>query len=300
MKIVIAICCALALTACAGKSKNKEPKVDGQQPAELFELALTALDNKNYLQAVAILESLDQQFPFESFSAQAQLELIYAHFKNRDYVAANAGIDRFMRLRNGHPNMDYVYYLRGLVSYYEDTPLVGSLVAVDVTHRGLGSAQDAIAHFSEFIERFPDSQFVEDAKLRIQFLRNLYARKEINIANFYLKREAYISAISRAKYVIENYQKSPAVPDGFAILYMSYRVLGFDVLADEILEVLQLNYPSHPILKVVGSKNEVTKLRNIAKQTNSRLNVMTLGILNPPPPAVDTRHIFNNQYQLKK
>ena len=290
---LVLICAA----GCAGKKAKKNQEIQSNKPYEIFEDALKAIDNYNYEQAIRLFQILEQQFPFEKFSAHAQLELIYSYFESRNFIAANAAIERFKRLRNGHKHMDYVYYMQGLVSYSEDSPLRGGSFAVDVTKRDLGSAKDSIAYFTEFLDLYPESRYAGDAQLRIQYLRNLKARQEINVANFYLKREAYISAISRAKYVIENFQQSPAVPDGFAILYMCYKILEFKEFSSTILEILQENYPKHPILAKVGAPNERSWLLKLALQKNSLLNTVTLGILDSPSAAVDTRVIYNTQYQ---
>ena len=298
LRLVLAVL-VLVVASCASKkaADNEAVVAELNKPFEIFEKAVKSITNNNYEQAISLLQLLEQNFPFEKFSVQAQLELIYAYFKNRNFVAANATIDRFIKLRRGNKNMDYAYYMRGMVSYVENSSLSGSVIALDITARDLGSATESLAHFTEFLELYPNSKYVADASKRLEFLRNVLARQEINVANFYLKRQAYLAAIARGKFVVENFQQSPAVPDGFAMMYLGYKILAMDDFAQEVLKVLQASYPEHPVLKYVGKANEVARLKSLAKQEDSLLNLFTLGILNKPKLAIDTRVIYNQQYQ---
>ena len=100
--------------------------------------------------------------------------------------------------------------------------------------------------FSELIKRFPESIYVEDAQQRMRHLRNILAQHEVNVANFYMRRGAFVAAANRARYVVENYQQAPAMPEALVLLAKSYKVLELDDLAADATRVLELNYPNYP------------------------------------------------------
>ena len=51
-----------------------------------------------------------------------------------------------------------------------------------------------------------------DARQRMIALNNNLAMHEVHVARYYMKRKAYVAAVNRANYVIEKYQRTPAVP----------------------------------------------------------------------------------------
>ena len=112
--------------------------------------------------------------------------------------------------------------------------------------RDTGSAFTAFQNFSELVDRFPDSEYAEDSSKRMRYLRNTLAKNEVHVANYYMRRGAFIAAANRARYVIENYPKTPAVPEALVVMAKAYRILEMDELSNDSLRVLKLNYPNHP------------------------------------------------------
>jgi outer membrane protein assembly factor BamD len=88
--------------------------------------------------------------------------------------------------------------------------------------------------------------YARDAAQRMIYLRNNMAEYELHVAGYYIRRKAYVAAANRGKYVIENFQRTPAVPSALVIMVRAYRLLGADTLADDAMKVLRLNYPGHP------------------------------------------------------
>lgn len=238
----------LVLLACSSKEEIPE----GQSEQVLYEAAAEQLENANYEQAIKNLQMLEARFPFGPYAEQAQLELIYAYYKNFNYAASIEASERFIRLHPQHPNVDYAYYMRGLANYSEGKGLFERFTPTDLTERDPGSARQSFNDFSQLVTRFPNSEYAPDARYRMIYLRNLLARYEINVANYYLKRRAFIAALNRGRYVIENFPQSPAVPDALAVVVQSYLLLDEDELADDTLTVLRDNYPDHPNLKKNG------------------------------------------------
>lgn len=247
VKHLLFLVCFSLLTACASK-KNAEKTIDDYSEQELYEQAQHNLDKGNYSTAISRLRAIESRFPFGRYAEQAQLELIYANYQFRDYGALEAAADRFIRLHPQHPNVDYAYYMKGLASFEQDRSFLARYLPLDMTQRDPGATRDSYNEFAKLVNRFPDSRYAPDAKQRMIYARNLLADYEVHVARYYIKRQAHLAALNRGRYIVENFQGTPAVADGLAIMVESYQTLGLQDLADKSLAVLELNHPEHSSL----------------------------------------------------
>lgn len=237
---------SLSLSGC-GFFEKKEIKADESWSVErIYAEAKAALDLGDYTTAITYYEQLEARFPFGDYAQQALLESAYAHYKSDDPETAIATLDRFMRVYPLNENIDYAIYLRGLVNFHRDIGLIEKYVPRDESQRDPGAAEDALRDFSRLVQRFPKSRYAEDSAQRIVYLRNRLAQHEVNVANYYMRRGAYLAAANRGKYVIENYSRTPAMPDALVIMAKAYKVMGMNDLSEDSLRVLELNYPGHP------------------------------------------------------
>ncbi len=246
LKVLATLVLFSLLSACSwfGGDEKVAPDVPEQ---ELYEEALSALDSQNYDLAVEKLQLLEARYPFGRYSEQAQLELIFAYFRNFEPASASAAADRFIRLHPNHDNIDYAYYLKGLTAFEQDRSFIAQYLPIDVSQRDPGAALDSFESFATLLQRYPDSQYAPDAQKRMQYLKNRLATHEIHVAAYYMKREAWVAAANRGRYVVENMQETPAVPDALAIMAEAYTELGMHDLAKDALDVLQLNFPDYEI-----------------------------------------------------
>jgi len=282
----------LGLTAAC--SSKKVVVDENLSETELYQQAQADLDSHSFTDATAKLKALDSRYPFGRYADQAQLELIYANYKNSEPEAAKSAAERFIRLHPQHPNVDYAYYLKGLTSFDQDRGIVARFLPLDMTKRDPGAARDSYNEFAQLTSRFPNSRYAPDAKQRMVYLRNLLAAYEIHVADYYLTRRAYVAAANRGRYVVENFQETPSVGDGLAVMVESYQSMGLDDLAATSLETLKLNYPNHPQLvdgKFVPQQADTPK--------RSWLTRLTLGLVgnSAPLPPGETRA---NQELLKQ
>ena len=217
--------------------------------SELYEKAKDSLNNGDYETAIKHFESLEARFPFGRYAQQAQLEIAYAYYKYDEPDSAIAALDRFLKRHPRHPHADYAYYLKGLANFTRGASFLDRVFPRDATERDNRAARQAFTDFSELVQRYPDSKYAKDAAQRVVFLHNGLARYEVNVADYYIRRKAYVAAANRAKNVLENYQRTPAVADALVVQVKSYRGLGLDNLAEDSLRVLRLNYPDHPFLQ---------------------------------------------------
>jgi outer membrane protein assembly factor BamD len=276
----------IAILALTAACSSKDVVDENLSETELYQQAQTDLDNRSYTSAIANLKALESRYPFGRYAEQAQLELIYAYYKNVEPEASRSAAERFIRLHPQHPNVDYAYYLKGLASFDQDRGLLARFLPLDMTKRDPGAARDSYNEFAQLTSRYPTSRYAPDAKQRMIHLRNLLAAYEIHVAHYYLSRQAYVAAANRGRYVVENFQETPAVGDGLAVMTEAYQRLTLDELATTSLETLKLNYPEHQSL-VDG---QFVPLEEEA-DTRSWLAKATLGLIetDTPLPPGETR-----------
>ena len=247
------------------------------------------LRSGNYTTAIKNLELLEARFPFGRYAEQAQLELIYARHMSLDHDAARAAADRFIRLHPNHDSVDYAYYLKGLASYKKSASLFDRFFATDPAKRDMTPVRQSYAEFAQLIARYPNSEYAPDAQQRMIHLRNVLAQAELHVADYYLRRGAYMAANNRARYVVENYAQSTAVPDALAVIAECGWRLGLEGTANDALRVLAVNYPDYPAFDDTGQLVLAERVRN---RDRSWTNLVTFGLLDRPeaPPPLTLRH----------
>jgi outer membrane protein assembly factor BamD len=263
----------------------------GLTEKDFYEKIQSSLNSKNWTVAISNLQLLESQFPFGKYAEQGQLELIYAQFKSGDYESSIASADRFVRLHPQHPNVDYAFYVKGLSQISQTAGFFDSFVPTDPSKRDIGEARAAFATLTELLSRYPKSPYAVDSRKRLIHLRNRLARAEIHVANYYFARGAYLAAANRGQYVLENFQQSPAVPDGRAVMAQAYYLLGKQELADNAVSILVANYPEYPALH---SSGEFDFERRLLDDQDTWLDKVSLGVLKrAKPPAFDSREIYD-------
>lgn len=244
---------AAFLTGCAS-SGDVDDETYGMPVAELYQEAKRLLTTGEYASAIQYYEKLESRFPYGTYAERARIEMAYAYYKDSQPETAIVAADRFIKLHPNHPNVDYAYYLRGLASFDNSVSFMDKLFDQEPSERDPQSVRKAFKYFSELIKRFPKSRYVPDSIKRMKELRENLARYEIHVANYYQRRGAYLAVVNRAKYIIENYQGSRAIPDALALMIESYRKLGMPDLARDAYRVLELNYPEHEKTKALKAK----------------------------------------------
>ncbi|CAM3866581.1 outer membrane protein assembly factor BamD [Rheinheimera salexigens] len=235
---------ALTLSACA--SKPKEPDVASTAtPQTLYQEAKTVLDNGLYNRAIELLQVLDSRYPFGPLARQVQLDLIYAYYKSGDVDKAIANIDRFIRLNPNHAELDYVYYMRGLSNLKSDQNAMHSMLGIDRSDRDLASTRQAFDDFKLLVSSFPDSKYAAESKSRMLTIKNTLAQHELLIADYYMRRGAFLAAANRGKYIVEFYRDSPMVEQALEVMVEAYGKLGLTKLKQDTAAVLQLNFPGN-------------------------------------------------------
>nr|WP_136250103.1 outer membrane protein assembly factor BamD [Ningiella ruwaisensis] len=248
LAILISIA-VIGLTGCSSSEEEEREMLANQGVTALYEQAKRNMDNGNFAAAAEVLSSIDSRFPFGPLSHQVQLDLIYSYYKSGNSDQALATIDRFVRLNPNHADVDYALYMRGVTNMEQDANLFQSLMNVERDDRDPSKSKEAFEDFRRLIEKYPDSKYAVDAKQRMLAIKNRLAKYEIEVARFYMRREAYVAAANRGRYVLEHYPDTPQIRPALEIMVASYDELGLDDLRDNAVKTLRLNFPDSEFIR---------------------------------------------------
>ncbi len=229
----------------------------GWSAQKLYGEAKDEMASKNWEKAIKYLEKLEARYPYGRYAQQAQLEVAYAYWKSGERASAIAAADRFIKLYPNHPNVDYAYYLKGLVNFNENTGLFAVFDNPDMTERDPKGTRESFEAFKEVVTRFPDSKYAADSAARMRYLVNALAQHEVHVARYYMKRAAYVAAANRAQYAVQNYAQAPAIEEAVFIMVKAYDALGMNDLRDDADRVMRKNFPQSKYLSPKGVRRDV-------------------------------------------
>jgi outer membrane protein assembly factor BamD len=246
--LLVSLTAALLLSACAG-SEGQKDDTDIWSEAKLYSEATDKLNDGDFAKCGKYFDKLEARFPFGPYSQQAQINAAYCYWKASEQAQALVAIDRFIKLHQGSSNLDYAYYLRGLITFNDDLGWLGKFTGQDLSERDPQAAKDAFESFKIVVERFPNSKYAPDALDRMRYIVNSLAEADVIVARFYYQRGAYLASANRAQLVIRDYDRAPAVEEALYILYKSYQKLGMVELSNDTARVFKLNFPDSPMLE---------------------------------------------------
>src|SRR5947208_5648632 len=253
--IAAVLLAAAVLSGCSSLDASQDDTV-GWSAQRLYGEAKDAQAGRDYQKAIKLLEKLEARYPYGRYAQQAQLEVAYCQYKDQERASAIAAADRFIKLYPNHPNVDYAWYLKGLINFNELQGVLSWLTTPDMSDRDPKASRDGFLAFKEVVTRFPESRYAPDAAARMRYLVNALANNEVHVARYYMKRGAYIAAANRAQYAIEHYPQAPAVEEAMVLLMRAYNALGLSDLRDSTERVLMKNFPNSAFLKAGGGKKK--------------------------------------------
>lgn len=223
---------ALSIAGCAGK--KKPTLVYEERPVELLYAAgADRLDRRQWNQAVAYFQEVERQHPYSEWSRRAILMQAFAHYEGNDYSEAIADADRFISLYPGNPTAAYAHYLKA-VCYFEQIVDVG---------RDQAATGNALAGLREVIQRYPNSEYATDARLKLDMVNDQLAGKEMTIGRWYLRQSDTLAAIGRFRTVLDRYQTTSHAPEALYRLVEAYLTIGLLDEANRNAAILGYNYP---------------------------------------------------------
>ncbi len=229
----------LTLVACAAAPRDDISR----SPQQMYDHAQEALETANWPEAIDRLNALEARYPFGAYARRAQLELIRSHHQMQQWDAALSTADRFLNENPGHPDSAWVQYMRGVVQFDRTVRfLERSRWRLDRSPMDPEPARGAFQDFTLLLRRYPDSEYVADARQRMVYLYNRLARHELGVIEYYIEREAWLAAANRATDLIARYPEATVLPQTLRLLETSYIELDLPELAEDTRRVYEASF----------------------------------------------------------
>jgi outer membrane protein assembly factor BamD len=233
-KILLVIILISILSGCVSKKEASTTALKAENAEAAYEDGMQYFTTRQYSKAAEKFALIALEHPFSALAPKAQFMEAYTNYRKHDYDTALAIIDTFTRLHVSYPEMDRVYYVRALC-YYEQ--ISGSERDNNIVNKARESLQ-------ELISKFPHSEYVNDAKLKLDLTYDFMAAAEMDIGRFYLGRKEYIAALNRFKTVVEQYQTTTHTIEALHRMVELSSALGLKDEAKKYALILGNNYPS--------------------------------------------------------
>jgi outer membrane protein assembly factor BamD len=232
---------SFGLSACSTFGKDDdEAVVYSTDPADkLYNEGLFYLNENDFKKADKKFKEVDQQHPYTEWARKANMMAVYSKYKQGEYDEAAAEAKRYVSLHPGSEDAAYAQYLIGM-SYYNQ---------IQDVSRDQKRTQEALSALEEVSRKYPDSEYADQARQRIQVARDQLAGKEMEVGRFYLKDRNYIGAVNRFKTVITQYQTTRHVEEALARVAETYMAMGIVAEAQTAAAVLGHNFPQSPWYK---------------------------------------------------
>ncbi len=253
-RLLIILFLALAVAGCSSSgSQRGESGARGEQrersAEDLYNQAQRQVNRRDYNGAAETLENLQARYPFGPYFKQAQLDLINVYFQQEEMGSTIAAADRFIRLNPRDEHVPYAIYMRGRANLERGNDFLTRTFGIDRRVRDPSPLREAMNDFSRVAENYPDSEYASDARQRVSQLRRDLAYHEMHVTRWYMERGAYVAAANRAMGVVENFQGTPQVQEALGVLVDAYGRLDIDDLRQDVLRIIEANYPDHPSLR---------------------------------------------------
>jgi outer membrane protein assembly factor BamD len=240
-RVALLVLVGIALTGCAG---NDEQETEVSNITDAYKQAQESIAGGNFRRGIQVFEAIQARYPFSDLARQIQLELMYAYYKAGQEEQAIDAADTFIRENPIHPRVDYALYIKGL-SYFEGDPgFLERWFRKDTTKRPPKELERSYATLRQLVDRFPASEYSPDAEQRMVFIKDRLAQYENHVADYYLRRGAYVAALNRAKSALEQYNGASGNMRSLQIMAEAYEKLGMADLAADTRRVLQTNFPN--------------------------------------------------------
>ncbi len=222
------------VTSLFGGGSKYKTEITPDIPADdLYDEGLAKLKAKDYENATKKFQEVEKRFPFSQWARKGLLMTVYAQYEKPVYDDAIQSAKRYIELYPNSPDTPYVYYLTGMSYYNQITNVM----------QDQANSEKAYQAFSALIEKFPKSEYVADAKIKINIARDQLAAKEMQVGRFYLTRKNYPAAVNRFHTVLGKFQTTRYAEEALYRLTEAYLSMGITNEAETAAAVLGHNYP---------------------------------------------------------
>ncbi|MDF3054845.1 MAG: comL [Gammaproteobacteria bacterium] len=231
IQILLTVLLSIFLLAC--KTTTTADVYGNDTDEQIFTHAEAQLAKGNYEAAIRDLEALDSLYPFGRYSEQGHLVIIYAYHKHGDSASALAAADRYIRLYPRSSGVEYALYMKGLANVGRPQGLLARVTQAGSSQLDMNSLEAAYKEFSVLVERFPNSKYAPEARQQMNRIVGLMSQHQLEVAQYYMSRKAYVAAANRATRIVKEYPGTPQVGPALGILVEAYTALGETEMAND-------------------------------------------------------------------
>lgn len=270
------LCCFLSVvTILSGCSGLQQDHTINWSAGKLYQAARSDMAGGRYTGAIDYYNKFLSRYPYGKLAQQSMLDLAYSYYRSDESDKALDQLDQFIHIYPRHPYIDYALYMKGVVEYEKNVSFFDRFMPTNLAQTDPEASRKAFLAFARLVKEYPDSEYAEDARYRMVFLRNILGEHELSVADYYLRSGAYVAAVGRAKSVLENYQSTPSTPYALAIMVRGYRELNEELLSQDAMRVLQANFADQlndPEIRRY-LKGNIAAQRNLWQRYNARPKV---------------------------
>ena len=260
---------------------------------ELYNRSQLRMRSGNFIGAIDLFKILLQRYPFGRYAEQAQIELVYAHFMSYQVEEAQTEADRFLRLYPQHQNADYARFIRAYSIFHRDASISARTFRLNYARRDVSLIRQSFEALAEFLKLHGESPYSSLARRRMLQLKEMLAYHELWVAEFYLRRGAFLAVVNRASWVLKHIPDTSATPWALAMMSRGYDKMDLGDEAADALLILKANFSDHEVLNQTGELVETIRLPN---EERTIASILTLGLFDsavdgesedqrfPPPP----------------
>lgn len=231
----------LAGIILSGCSSDKSKEFEGIPAQELYNKGQEFLESGDYNNAIRYLDAIDAQAQHGAYGEQILLSTVYAQYKLGEYHKALEAAERFARTYPNSPSMDYLFYIAGLSNARLGDNFIQDFFRVNRSSRAVESINNAYGNFQTIVTNFPQSQYVTDAQNWLVYLKNRLAEHELSIAQFYMKRDAYVAVVNRVNDMLRAHPDSKATADALPLMQKSFEAMGIQDSAQQVAAMIEAN-----------------------------------------------------------
>ena len=234
---ILIVLSLLSFLSCTKKEEKVEIIIDDvieTQMLESYKKGLKALDEGDALYAARHFTDAELLFPQSEWAPKSLLMAAYSYYSQDYFADAIAELERFIKTYPQSNRLDYAYFLLA-TCYYEKI--------ID-EKKDLEPLIKAKETFNFVIQEYPSTDFALDAKFKLDLIDETLAGKEMYIGRYYIKKEKWIAAINRFKYVVDNYNSTIYIEEALHRLVELHYKIGLIEESKKYAAVLGYNYQS--------------------------------------------------------
>ena len=197
----------------------------------MYDKAIQKVQGSSHNDIEDLVEQLSSTYPFSVYTQKGRLLLIISHMLSNNYQEAVFAAETYLSLYTNSSEEEYVYYLIA-ISYFKQ---------IKNRERNTQQIQNMIDTIATIKNKFPNSQFSKELKIRLEHVLLMKSLKTLSIGKYYASKGSYIAAINRYYDVLNNEDKY--TPEALFRLVEAFEALSLNEESQFYSQMIKDLYP---------------------------------------------------------